>query len=241
MKIAVCEDNAAELDAICGYIEKYCARNCYLKDIHRFSGGEELLAAFAPGEYQIIFLDIYMGGLSGVETARKIRESDPNCTLIFITVSGEHALEAYSVKAIAYVKKPLNAKNVAEALDMCKETLQKNARVIRVPVGYGNIVEIPLPAIRYVEVYNKEAVFHLSDKTISVRIPLDEIEKTLNGDPFLRCHRSYIVNINYLDDVREQDILLKGGQLAPLAKNKRAEIKLSLARFIAQGAWEKDA
>lgn len=239
MKIAVCEDNTAQLDAICGYIKSYCKRNCYMNDIHRFESGEALLAAFSPGEFQIIFLDIYLDGMSGVDAARKIRETDPNCILVFLTGSSEHALEAFSVKAVTYVNKPLKKENVEEALDMCGRVLNKNARIIRVPAGYGEALDIPLTTIRYVEVSGKEAQFHIGGETVTARMPLDKIEDKLDGSPFLRCHRSFIVNMNYVDTVRTDGFLMKNGSLVPIGRNNRVKIRLTMTRFMTRRTLEE--
>lgn len=239
MKIAVCEDNTAERDTICSYIESYCKRNCYMNDIHRFESGEALLAAFSPGKFLIVFLDIYLDGISGVDTARKIRETDPNCILVFITNSSEHALEAFSVKAATYVNKPLKKENVEVALDMCRWTLNKNTRIIRVPAGYGEVFEIPLTAIRYVEVSGKKAHFYLGGKTVITRMPLNKIENALGGDPFLRCHRSFIVNMNYINAIRDDSFMMDSGNLVPLGRNHRLNIRLAIIRFLTRSVLEE--
>lgn len=239
MKIAICEDNIAELNAICDYVKSYCKRNCYINDIHRFESGEALLAAFSPGKFQIVFLDIYLEGMSGVDAARKIRETDPNCTLVFITGSSEHALEAFSVKAVTYVNKPLKKEDVEEALDMCGRVLNKNARIIRVPAGYGEALDIPLVAIQYVEVSGKEAHFHIGRETVTARMPLDKIEDKLDGCPFLRCHRSFIVNMNYVDTVQADSFLMKNGSLVPIGRNNRVKIRLEITRFMTRRALEE--
>lgn len=239
MKIAVCEDNATQLDAICGYIKSYCKRNCYINDIHRFTSAEAFLEVFSPGKFPLVFLDIYLNGMSGIDAARKIREIDPNCTLVFITSSSEHALEAFSVKATTYINKPLKKESVEEALDMCGKVLNKNARIIRVPAGYGETLVIPLTAIRYVEVSGKKAQFYIGRETISARMPLDKIEEMLDGDPFLRCHRSFIVNMNYVDAVRDDSFLMKNGSLVPIGRNNRVQIRLAMTQFMTRRSLEE--
>lgn len=232
MNIAVCEDNAADMDAICGHIESYCEKNCYMNNIHRFSSGEALLAAFSPGAFDVIFLDIYLTGITGMYAARKIRETDPGCALIFITTSRDYALEAFSVRADTYVLKPASAGNIKNALDICRRKFIKNSRFIKVSIGRQPSMDIPLPGIRYIEVYNKEALFHMGANVIKTRLPLDEIEDKLGGGSFLRCHRCYIVNMNYVDDIRERDFLMKNGDIVPIRKSGFTEIRLAFARFM---------
>lgn len=236
MRIAVCEDNAADMDAICGCIKEYCEKNCYESEIFRFESGEALLSRFGQETFNIVFLDVFLTGMSGVETARRIRETDPNCTLIFVTVSSDYALDSYSVGALSYVVKPVKQKSMEKALFMCRQEFIKSSRFIRVPVSRQNQIDIPLAGIQYIEVYGRDSLFHMSAGTITTRLPLAEIESMLGGSPFLRCHRCYIVNMNYVGDMREKEFLMLNGDIVPIRKNGRAETKLAVARFMTQSA-----
>lgn len=238
MNIAVCEDNPSDREAICGCISDYCARNCYVNHIHVFESAEALLSAFAPGVFDILFLDIYLGGISGMEAARKIRKTDPNCALVIVTVSRAHALESYAVQAVAYVEKTITQEKVDKALFMCRHEFEKNSRFIQISADRGNYIDIPLANVQYIEVYDKESVLHLGGSTPKTRLPLDEIEQRLGGGPFLRCHRCYIVNMNYVEDMLEHDFLMKNGERVPIRKNGRAEIRIAFARFMTCGAFK---
>jgi DNA-binding LytR/AlgR family response regulator len=176
-------------------------------------------------------MDIYLGGISGMDTARKIRETDPNCLLIFITVSSDHALDAFSVRANSYLVKPLNAEKMETALTACIQTFVKNSRMIELCADHQKF-QLPLANVQYVEVYGKTTLFHSGTGVFKAYISLDEIEKILCGEPFLRCHRCYIVNMNYVEDVREQDFLMRNGDSVPMRKNGRRDVKLAMARFM---------
>lgn len=240
MNIAICDDNAADGEVIYGYIKSYCEMNCFMCDIQRFESGEELLSHFVPGLFHIIFLDIYLTGISGMDTAKIIREADPNCTLIFITVSSDHALDAFSVQADSYLVKPVDEEKMTKTLALCRQEFLKYSRYIEVTANYQS-QRIPLVNIQYVEVFGKVTLLHLDTSIVKTYMPLDEIERKLGGIPFLRCHRCYIVNMNYVDDLREQSFLMRNGDSVPIRKNGRAEVKLTMARFMTGSALRRES
>ena len=231
MNIAICEDRAADRAAITGYIRDYCARNAYACGVDAFDSGEALLSAWELGDYCAAFLDIYLPGLSGLEVARKIRENDPECPIVFITVSEEYALECYGLSAQGYVLKPIQAEAVEKALAACRQAFEKNSRGILVTVA-GEPVNIALPKVRFIEVYHNETLFHMENGVVSARIPLDEVERRLRGAPFLRCHKSFIINMNHVGEIGRDALTMKDGRRVPIRKNGSREVRVMLARYM---------
>ena len=120
MNIAVCEDNAADSAVICRFIRDHFEKNGYIGDIYRFKSGEAMLAAFKPGVFDAVFLDIYMDGMTGMETANRMREADSGFALVFITSSDRHAMEAFTLRACAYVPKPIKPEAMEIAMKQCR-------------------------------------------------------------------------------------------------------------------------
>lgn len=238
MLVAVCEDDKEERQEICGYIEAFCQKNGYACDLRSFDRGEALLGGTEEG-FDLVFLDIYLPGMSGIDTARALRARMPGCVLVLVTVSTQHALEGYEVEAVTYVVKPLSAEKMDKALALVRRVFDEHSRIIRVP-AQGGPLELPLLEIRYVEVYDKAALFHLPGGTVTARIPLDEVERELGGAPFLRCHRSYIVNLTYVTGIEEERFLLREGDAVPIRRRARRNLKLEAARFLsAHGRRER--
>ena len=233
MKIAVCEDMHSDATALCEHIEDYFSRMGYMGEVTTFETGEELLAAFTPGAFSIVFLDIYLPGLSGMDTARRIREADPDCLLIFVTVSLDHAMDGFEVRASGYVVKPLDRSKMDKALFMCREVLQKNALAIEIPTGRDTTMTLLLPNIQYLEVLGNRLCFHLHGGVFEARMTLGEAEAMVGGEPFLRCHKSYVVNMNHVERVGSQDLTMKNGDIVPMRINGRNEVKAEIARFLA--------
>lgn len=230
MKIAVCEDNAADQALVCDYITRYCAEHCFVCELYRFGSGEALLEVFAPGVFDILFLDIYMGGVTGMEVARKIRERDTDCALVFITVSEDHLRESFSVYVTSYVVKPIRPEEMAAALTACRRVFQRSARCIEV-MSERQAVKIPLVRIRFVEVLDKVTWFHTGQGAVKTYLPIDEAERALGGGPFLRCHRAFIVNMNHIAAVEERDFLMRDGARVPMRKNGGKELRAAVSAY----------
>jgi len=236
MNIAICEDDAGDAGEIYGFLRAHLEKNGYIGDIHTFKNGEQMLAAFTPGAFDVVFLDIYMGGMTGIEAARKMREADPGFALVFITSSEKHALEAFGVRACAYVPKPVSLEAMEAACAQCQNVFLKNARFIEIVTDRQN-VRIPLVNIYYIEVFDKDVLFHTSIGAMRTYMPLDDIECKL-GASFLRCHRSHLVNMNHVERIREQDILMKNGDAVPMRQRGRSEIRESYGAFLSNRLFE---
>ena len=233
MKIAVCEDAASDSAKLCAYINDYCKQHCYDGQVVTFETGEALLDAFSPGAFDLIFLDIKLPGISGTEVSQKIRETDRDCSLVFITISEDYMAEGFSVQATGYVVKPIKQETMDRVMHALRRDFEQGSRLIEIPVS-GENIKVFIADLLYAEVYDKYAVFHMQRGKLTTRVPLDELEARLGGAPFLRCHRSYIINMNYVDDMRAGDFLMRNGDIVPMRRNGRKEVRMAMAKFTAK-------
>lgn len=146
LRIAVCEDEIGQRDKLIRLLEESDIENTYCT----FSSGEELLAEFEPGKYDLILMDIYMDGeLSGVETMQRIRTRDKEISLSFVTTSKDHALESYRLSAIKYIEKPYSKENIEETLHLA--VLKKNDAPALFVHRNGETERVPFAEILYME------------------------------------------------------------------------------------------
>ncbi len=235
MRIAVCDDNEQDLKELGTYINKYCRKKEYDVEIKKFVCGDELLSEFKQECFDVVFLDIYMPGTDGLETARSIRELSRDCVLIFITRSQNHAMDGFKVKASGYLVKPWDTASLDDILHLCREKFQINSRIIEVPYERTTI-SVAVSNILYVEVYGRKTMFHTTGGDIDIRLPLEEVDKILGPPAFLRCHRSYIINLNHVADIRIENVLMDNGDIVPMRKNGRKVVRTEIANFIAGAA-----
>jgi len=231
MKIAVCDDSE---------YDKYCLFNClngYCKDsfinavITAYGSGESLLEDFKENMFDMIFLDIYMSGIDGIETAKKIRAIDAQCLLIFVTTSRDHALDGFAVKALHYLLKPVSSENLAEVFHRCKNLLAGNEKCIEV-ISERLPVKIQMKSIDFIEVYDKACFIHVGLNIIKTYLSLEEIYSQLDQKFFLRCHRSYVVNMCSIVNVGDRDFILKSGNLIPIRQSEKGVIKKTYMNFV---------
>lgn len=238
MNIAICDDNAQDTEQICSLLQEHFDKNGYTGQFHTFKSGEELLDAFASHTFDAVFLDIYMNGIDGIETARKLRIIDPDFALVFITMSQDHAMESYSTRAIAYVSKPIKQEDIDIAFMQCQSVFIKNARFIEVLCDRQKI-KIPLIKIIYIETFGRETLFHTTTGVIrtTASMLLSDLDQAL-GNSFLRCNRSYIVNMNHIKDVLPDDFQMQNGNCVPLRQRGRTEIRNAYADFVSAKLFE---
>lgn len=236
MKVAICDDSAQDAELICALLREHFDKNGFIGELHTFASGEALAAAFAVQPFDVVFLDIYMEGMNGLKTAERLRALDPGFSLVFITSSTDHALDCFSLGTDGYVVKPIRREDIDRAFSKCRDVFLKNGRYIEVPSDRTKR-KVPLHKILFMEVYGKEVLVHTRKETIKTSVPLDELEKMIIG-PFLRCHRSYIVNLNYVEALQPDDFLMRDGSLVPLRQRGRAELRDAYADFLSDRLFE---
>lgn len=232
MDIAICEDLESDRQALQHMINKYCNDYNLGLEFSTYTNGNDLLSNFTSGKFKLIFLDIYLNNsnLTGIEIAKQIRIHDQECIIIFMTTSRDHALDAFKVDAMQYLVKPLDYNIIKRIFDKTQKLFSENMSFIEVPSN-GLSMKILLKDIYYIEVYDKTSLIHTNLNTIKTYTPLSKLWELLDGSSFLRCHRSYIVNMFYIDDILETDFLLKNGNKIPIRKEDSSDIKQTYSDY----------
>lgn len=196
LRVAICEDSTMEQKQLLKIIEvgEYPAESTV------YSSGEAFLKEYHTRQFDVIFMDIYMSGMNGVDTVRSIREIDENVIIAFTTSSTEFALEGYRLDVFKYLEKPIQARDVYEVLAF---TQMKQASRPKLQFRSGRQeCSVPLSDILYAEQKGHYVTLYLTDHT-SVRTAdkLDCMQTLLPEPDFLRCHKSYLVNLNHVSSI----------------------------------------
>lgn len=210
LKIIACDDDVAFLDNLHRMIDRWSAETGTAVDVALVTRGEDLLARHAASRADIIMLDMIMPLVNGMDTARELRQSDTAVRLVFLTSSPEFALESYEVRAFDYLLKPVTYERVAQLLDELSSLrpAATDELVIKTSFGYH---ALRLSDIEYAEARNKHVVFHLRDgRDIEALEPFRSIEDRLTQNAtFLKCHRSYQVNLRNIDHFNRTEIVMR--------------------------------
>jgi len=225
VQIAVIEDIQADQEHLVSLVERYCASRNVTAGITCFSSGDAFLKAFRPGRFQCVFVDIYMEGTDGMETARIICREDPACRIIFSTVSISHAVASYEVRAAWYLTKPIGARRLADAMDTVCLDLLHRSRALKIHV-HGTPLRLPLGDIFYLDSLDRQARIHLQDRTLEADEPVGALMDTLLQDErFLSCNRNTVVNLDHVTQAKDHDFLLENGVAVPLRQRGRAALR----------------
>lgn len=192
-------------------------------EIKVYNSGDDLLEGYDKYT-DIILLDIQMDGLDGMETARKIREFDDNVEIIFITSFVEYALEGYEVNAYRYLLKPVKDENLRTSLINCLNDRNFVKRSIVIKEGDTRI-KISLKDIMYIEIQGNDITVHTLKDTYRTKGTMSNFETEINSDMFVRCHKSYLVNLEYIKSIKRYTSILVNDEEVPLSRNKYKEIK----------------
>lgn len=227
LNIAICDDEKN----ICSYIEKRTIE-CLAKadeeaDIKIFFDSSELIESCEDNavEFDIIFLDIKMKTLNGVECAKILREKEVNALIVFVTSSAEYVFSGYEVKAFRYILKTDLVNAFERIFGECLTELNKNIKDFYTVKTASEVRNIPLSEILYFESNRRVINIHTHKEDISFYGKLDEAEKTLKDKDFIRTHQSFLVNAHKIKSVKKDCVELSDGNVLPVSKSKATSVK----------------
>lgn len=207
MNIAICDRYDTDITRISEFLDANIKKhmlNHALLEVDTFTSTDELLAS--PKEYSLIFLGILMPGTDGIEAARQLKDGPNPPIIIFTTKSTEHCLASYNLGVEGYILKPIR-----------EEDFEKVFTRLLLPI---------FPSTHTLNVYSNRLLYH---------IPVSEIfyiESTLNDNSFIRCYRSYLVNMNHIQDILDTEIQLTNDDCIPLTLRKRSQIVKLFNKFL---------
>ena len=205
--IALCEDDADDARKL----QRMITASGISANTLVYESTQQLLSAFRARMFQLVFLDIYFGSSAdGIAAALEIREIDPDVWIAFTTSSPDHAMFGYKVHAQHYLTKPLDEEEVLALLGRAGRHFEQASDEICITADRRKR-SIRQGDIQYVEVFNKKCVIHLADETVETYLSLDDMESRLTLPSFLRCHRSYVVNMDHIKGDDGRDFVMQGG------------------------------
>ena len=241
--IAICDDSKQERHILAALFKRYQELHATPLQIHIFQNGFSLLDAIDQGKrFDITILDILMPGENGIEIARNIRASGTDTEIIFLTSSPEYAVDSYEVKAQNYLLKPVTEEKFFASIDsILAELDEKDTASFISYTTEKQYSRIRVSSLVYGEVTHRTITLHLADQTmISAVMTFTEFQDILKAYPdFIYPHRSYAVNMNYIQYVTKSDIILTDGQKIPLSRNNYTKISEQFLNFAYTNSFGK--
>lgn len=229
LRVALCEDVPKDRQTLLTLLQSIPIRTeCVV-----FSSGEALLEVYRPFLFDLLLLDIYMGSLTGIETAAKIRETDEEVPIAFVTTSQDFTRESYRLSALSYLEKPVSQKKLTEILELAR--MKKENRPALVLHRSGAEEKIPLSEILFLEQRARRLLVHLrGGEERAFYEKLSAVEPQLEGKPFFVSHKSYCVNLSL---VRRIDSELRcfemtDGSNVPIRRESMSRAKRAYEDFL---------
>lgn len=232
VKIAICDDEAEMCKSLEQAIRRISGRLGEAFHITCFTDPAGLLCA-SP-EFGLFILDIQMPGLDGVTLAREIRKRNDGCALIFTTVLKEYMLDAFEVEAVDYILKPIDEGRLENALKRALKRIRSadgDAIMVRAMNG---VKAVRISTIYYCEVINRKIYMHTRDGVIDYYGKLEDVEKQLDYR-FFKCHRSYLVNLDYLLEYAGGRIVLENGEQVPVSRLRHQDLMKKMVQYMKNG------
>ena len=227
MNIAIVDDQTTERENAKRLLQDYARLRGIGIDCSLFVSGEELLRDYVPYRYAAVFLDVYMDGMTGIETAQKIRETDRDTVLFFLTTSDGHYADAFSVFAASYLKKPLDADELFRTLDHFLLRTDPSVRQESVFTFSYSRSNYALPFSDIVSMETKGnylVIVDRNDETFRTRMTFTEARNTLD-DRFLTLMKGVLVNMDFIANIEDCDCLLTSGAVLPVNRKKEKELR----------------
>lgn len=238
VKIAIVEDITQDRLQLQHMVISYLEQQQLRVKVEEYASGKEFCRKLQETEFDIVFLDIYLGVENGMEIAKKIRQMKQESMIVFVTSSRDHAIEGYQVRAFQYLVKPVEEDDVHQVMELCRRTLLKNSKYICI-VESGKNMQIMLSNIisamrdhHYVEI-------DLGSTRIRVRMALSAFESVLD-ERFVSCNRQEIVNMDYVDRLFADHFLMQNGRCVQIPQRNYERVQGLFFDHVLQKEWGRN-
>ena len=232
LKIAICDDEPVAIKELESLITLYAGEHNLQIQQNAYASGEQLLKTMGEQEkgFDILFLDIKMNQINGIETAKIIRQANESIIIIFVSALHEYIFDAFDVEAKGFIVKPIQKQKIYEVLDKSRAKLEQSNRRSLHLYHCGQHKKIPFKDICYCEVQGHAVFVYELEKMNQYQGNLDTLEKELDNE-FFRCHRSYIVNLRFIESYQNHMIFMQSGEKIPVAGRRQKQFMKALLHF----------
>jgi DNA-binding LytR/AlgR family response regulator len=225
----ICDDEHSCIKEIVQYLVKYCEEHNISYSYDSYDSGEE--AMISNSTYNIAFLDVEIGSVTGLEIARKLKENNKNIIIFFITSYEKYIDDAMDLFALRFLKKPLDYSRFYSGLDKAIELI--NEDVVEFYLKDENkLIRLKSSEIIYIETLNHKTKIVTISKTYYSSKLIDEWEKELTHTSFSRVHKSYILNMDYVSEYQRDHVKLTNGSIVPISYRKQADFRKVFYQYL---------
>lgn len=230
-KIAIFDDEKIIVDYVEKLIKKYMTKNIRIYKYIELSNLKEDIKRGELEDLDILYIDIKIDKVNGITIAEKMQKSNPNLRVIFMTAYTECSEEIFRVIPTYLLLKPIKEEKFKKSLEKALEYKEHDKNLIRTFCIKGKIFNIKIDNIKYIESNRRVATIHEKDIDRNIYAKLSELEELL-PEQFVRCHQSYIVNLEQARELNSHEFVLNTGERIPISQTKYNKSKQSFIKYL---------
>ena len=228
LKIAICDDDEQDRTAMVALVREYMDLHDYHVGIDEFTSGETFLSSDTD-QYRLAILDIFMGALTGIETARHLAETHPKMQIIFCSTSNAYAAESYDVSALRYFIKPISREKLFATLD---RFFHVHTSLRTLTFKQNRVDEsIYLTDLLWVEADGHKSILHTRKGDIVTRTNITQLARQLEGADFIKPIRYALVSLAAVAQIPTDVLTLADGSTVPVSRNQVAAVKQAFSEY----------
>lgn len=219
VRIKILEDDLSDRDALIKCLQKYEREQGQHFSITAYSDPAAFLDA-CRADSDLIFMDIELPGMNGIDTARRLRAVDPAAVLVFVTNMEQYAINGYEVDALDFVIKPIHYCRFSSMMRRALRSLPVRSEKEVILQTAGSVRRLRISQILYVEVQDHRLLYHTDQGRLETWGKLSDVEAELDAYNFARCSSSHLVNLQHITSVSKTEVLV-GSTKLPISQRKR--------------------
>lgn len=231
MRIAICDDEKAQQELLQSYIQSWAEETSEKVSISCFQSAEQFLFSWEEDSaYDLLILDVEMGGMNGMELARKLRSQDCQIPILFVTGYEKYMAMGYEVSALHYLLKPVRREKLGEQLSRIVSN-RKNTEKLWFQTAEGSIV-VTVEDIWYIEADRHNCILHFGEKTQMIKHTLSYVTKLLeHRKELVACHRSLLVNLQHVSMIVKTELVMDNGERLPISRSMTGSVNQAFIRL----------
>ena len=232
IKVAMCDDNTKALPIIAGAAKSAFHDRGVEAEIILFNSGEKLLASLSQVHYHLILLDIEMPKMDGIAVGKQLRAAGNDTKIVFVSEAESRVFESFQVQPLSFVRKSNFLNDITDLVDLYLRTTNREeaGENLELPQRSG-VVIVKSRTIQFIEGCGNYQMLHIDGKkeTIEVKMTMDKLEQVTEPLGFIRVHKGFLVNYQYIHRVLSGELILADGQTIPVGRTHAGEVK---AKFL---------
>lgn len=230
MNIAIVDDDKNSRKYLAELLSSFNLLN--INNILQFDNGNNFIEVFRENKFGLIFLDIEMPEIDGLSLAKEIHKINSNTLIIFVTNHSSYISEAIRAYAFQYLVKPVKRIDLEIELDRVHKEIQRRNKKIKIDIGDREII-IDISDIEYIESQNKKVIITMQNKQlIAGKGKLRDYVSLLCYNNFASCHKSFLINLEFLKEINNDCIVMEDGKVIPISRSQRNLFKKNYNMYL---------